>query len=226
MSNSTDKNQQPSLKDRLGSMAIQMEKLPAAVTAQQGSLAQVDNLAASLGQVEQLKASFATLQGNQGQLTVAINRLQSEKLGDVDASASCPTTKTTAIGTSDVVAHATKHGHKLLFPTFDGSEDPLQWLNRCDQFFHIQETSEAGKVFLATFYMSGEASQWYTLLERNRSQPSWDKFIKLVNQRFGPPLRSNTLGELIQLQREGSVADYQSKFLSLLARCEDLAEKH
>jgi hypothetical protein len=61
MSNSTDKNQQPSLKDRLGSMAIQMEKLPAAVTAQQGSLAQVDNLAASLGQVEQLKASFATL---------------------------------------------------------------------------------------------------------------------------------------------------------------------
>jgi pentatricopeptide repeat protein len=35
------------------SMAIQM--------AQQGNLAQVDKLAASLGQVEQLKASFATL---------------------------------------------------------------------------------------------------------------------------------------------------------------------
>jgi hypothetical protein len=114
-----------------------MEKLATAVTAQHGSLAQVDKMAASLGQVEQLKASFATLQGNQGQLTVAVNRLQSEKLGDVDASASRPTTKTTAIGTSDTVAHAAKHGHKLLVPTFDDFKDPLPWLNQCGQFFCI-----------------------------------------------------------------------------------------
>jgi hypothetical protein len=72
MSNSIDKNQ-PSLEDRLASMAIQMEKLAAAIAAQLGSLAQVDKLAALLGQVKQLKASFATLQGNQGQLTVAVN---------------------------------------------------------------------------------------------------------------------------------------------------------
>lgn len=26
--------------------------------------------------------------------------------------------------------------HKLIFPTYDGSEDPLPSLNRCDQFFH------------------------------------------------------------------------------------------
>jgi hypothetical protein len=198
MSNPTEKNQ-PSLEDRLASMAIQMEKLAAVVATQQGSLAQVDKLAASLGQVEQLKASFTTLQGNQGQLTVAINQLQYEKLGDVDASASRPAAKAPPIDTSDAVAHAAKHGQKLLFPSFDGSEDPLSWLNRCDQFFRIQETPEAGKVFLATFYMSGGASQWYTLLERNRGQPSWDEFIKLINQRFGPPLRNNTLGELIQL---------------------------
>jgi hypothetical protein len=25
--------------------------------------------------------------------------------------------------------------HKLDFPTFDGKEDPLGWLNRCEQFF-------------------------------------------------------------------------------------------
>jgi hypothetical protein len=80
---------------------------------------------------------------------VAINRLQSEKLGDVEDSASWPATKAPSVGTSDAIAHAAKHGHKLLFPAFDGSEDPLP---------------EAGNVFLSTFYMFGEVLQWYTLL--------------------------------------------------------------
>jgi hypothetical protein len=60
MSNPTNKHQS-SLEDRLASMAIQMKKLAAAVMVQQGILAQVDNMVASLGQVEQLKVSFTTL---------------------------------------------------------------------------------------------------------------------------------------------------------------------
>jgi hypothetical protein len=60
--------------------------------------------------------------------------------------------------TCKISAHAAKHGHKMLFPTFDSSKDPLPWLNRCDQFLRIQETPKAGKVFLATFYMFGETS--------------------------------------------------------------------
>jgi hypothetical protein len=39
-------------------------------------------------------------------------------------------------------------------------------------------------------------------------------------------LRSNPLGELIQLRRDGTVVEYQGKFLTLLTRCEDLTEKH
>jgi hypothetical protein len=57
-------------------------------------------------------------------------------------------------------------------------------------------------------------------------KPLWEEFVRLVNQRFESSLRSNPLGELIQLRREGTVTDYQSKFLSLLARCDGLAEKH
>jgi hypothetical protein len=36
--------------------------------------------------------------------------------------------------------------HKLSFPSFDGKEDPLGWLNRCDHFFRAQCTREADKV--------------------------------------------------------------------------------
>jgi hypothetical protein len=46
--------------------------------------------------------------------------------------------KLLATGTADglssgnAIAHAARHGQKLLFPTYDGCVDPLLWLNRCD----------------------------------------------------------------------------------------------
>ena len=42
--------------------------------------------------------------------------------------------------------------------------------------------------------------------------------------RFGPPIRSNTLGELAACRRSGSVADYQERFLALLTRAGPLLE--
>jgi hypothetical protein len=100
--------------------------------------------------IDNMAASLATMQGNQGQLTVAVNRLQSEKVvvGDARPPQS----------SRDPAISAARHGHKLLFPTYDGTEDPLPWLNRCEQFFRIQSTEEAGKVFLAAFYMTGDAA--------------------------------------------------------------------
>jgi hypothetical protein len=160
---------------------------------------------------------MATMQGNQGQLTAAVNRLQSEKtvIGDGrDLQAS-----------HDPIASAARHGHKLMFPTYDGSEDHLRWLNCCEQFFRIQKTEETGKVFLVAFYMTGDAAQWYALVERNHGTPEWAEFVKLVNQWFGPPLRGNTLGELIQLKRDTTVTDYQNRFLALVNRCTGLGEK-
>jgi hypothetical protein len=174
-----------------------------------------------------IQANQETLHGDNSRLTVAVNRLQSEKLADMAASTGVPQHgKATTTNNTDTITLAAKHGHKLLFPTYDGTEDPLPWLNRCNQFFRIQETSEAGKVFLASFYVPDEASQWFTLLERNQGKPSWEEFVRLINQCFCPPLHSNPLGELIQLRREGTVAKFQSKFMSLLTCCDGLAEKH
>jgi hypothetical protein len=124
--------------------------------------------------IDNLAASMATMQGNQGQLTVGVNRLQSDKVGD----------SSNAPSSHDPVVSAAKHGHKLLFPTYDGTDDPLPWLNRCDQFFHIQETQDTDKVFLASFYMTGDVAQWFTVVERNQGTPTREEFVKLVNQRF------------------------------------------
>jgi hypothetical protein len=79
-------------------------------------------------------------------------------------------------------------------------------------------------VFLTSFYMTRDAAQWYALLEKNQGTPTWAEFEKLINQRFGPPIHGNALGELIQLRREMTVVDYQTRFLVLVNRCTGLAE--
>jgi hypothetical protein len=97
--------------------------------------------------MEKLASTVATIQGNQGQLTVAVNRLQSDKLvGSISDKLASATAATSASAAADITA------------------------------IRVQEMSAVGKVFLATFYMTGEASQWYTLLERNRGTPSWEEF--------------------------------------------------
>jgi hypothetical protein len=147
---------------------------------------------------------------------VVVNRLQSEKIVSGDGNSQT---------SRDPIVAAARHGHKLLFPTFDGTEDPLSWLNRCEQFFRIKSTEEAGKVFLVAFYMTSDVAQWYALIKRNCGTHTWAEFVKLVNQRFGPSLHGKMLGELIQLKRDTTVADYQSRFLALVNRCTGLNEK-
>jgi hypothetical protein len=65
--------------------------------------------------------------------------------------------------------------HKLDFPKFEGKEDPLTWLNCCEQFFWGQRTDEAFKVWLAAYHMVCVAQDWYmqpTLWATNPKQSS------------------------------------------------------
>jgi hypothetical protein len=43
---------------------------------------------------------------------------------------------------------------KLVFPTFDDKEDPLTWLNRCEQFFKGKNMPENEKVWCASYDMT------------------------------------------------------------------------
>ena len=114
--------------------------------------------------------------------------------------------------------------HKLRFPKFNGSDDPITWLHKGEQFFHAYGTPDHLKVSTAAFYLQDAASQWYYRLEQNQGIPTWTQFVDGINRRFGPPLRSNPLGELTHLRCTTTVDEYQDKFLVLLARCEGVTE--
>jgi hypothetical protein len=71
--------------------------------------------------------------------------------------------------------------------------------------------------------MTGTAQTWYMQLERSEGIPSWPRFKNRCHLRFGPPVRSNCLGELTRLRMTGTVAEYQEKFLALLGHVESLS---
>jgi hypothetical protein len=199
------------LQDVLGMVAVLEGKV----------IAMEDGLNAVSTKMSAVDDEVAVVKADQGRLHVVVNMVQSKH---IDAGATSGTSGRDAPASSIGSAVLNAASHKLRFPKYDGSGDPLTWLHRCDQFFRAARTTEVEKVWLATFYMEGIAQQWYYRFERNRldnnqGDPSWSQFCELVNQRFGPPTRSNPLGELCHLRCTGSVDAYQSDFLTLLARC-------
>jgi len=107
--------------------------------------------------------------------------------------------------------------HKLSFPMFDGKEDPLGWLNRCESFFRGQLTRVADKTWLASFHMTGPAQQWYVILQRDIGMPSWELFKQYCIQRFGPPLSTNHLADLARLPFTSTVEAYIEAFQARMA---------
>jgi hypothetical protein len=55
--------------------------------------------------------------------------------------------------------------YKLEFTTYDGAEDPLNWLNHCEQFFHGQRTLASDCTWLTSYHLTGVAQTWYYALE-------------------------------------------------------------
>ncbi|KAH0658108.1 hypothetical protein KY289_026856 [Solanum tuberosum] len=64
----------------------------------------------------------------------------------------------------------------------------------------------------------GEAQLWVNQLEQEEPNLTWGIFKEYCTLRFGPPVKSNPLGELINLKQTSSVEDYERNFQKMLAR--------
>jgi hypothetical protein len=108
--------------------------------------------------------------------------------------------------------------HKLDFPKFNDSSDPLPWLNRCKHYFWVRRTPEHKHVSYASFHL------WFHRLELNGGAPLWNCFLQLINTGFCPLLTDSPLGELVLLCHSSMVDEFCSKFMSLSCRDHTLTE--
>jgi hypothetical protein len=139
------------------------------MTLMDGKLASVHTkLVAVEGEITSVKV-------DQGCLHVAVDNVQPQRMEFTETSASG------AKNNGPMTAAPPAASHKLRFPKFNGTSDPIARLHRCDQFFRAARTAEDEKVWLASFYMDDAAQQWYYRLEHNQGVPTWTRFVELVN---------------------------------------------
>lgn len=68
----------------------------------------------------------------------------------------------------------------LDFSTFNGKDDPLRRINRCETFFKGQNTPKRYRVWYVVMHLTGSAQMWYYRLELIAGTPSWCCFTQLV----------------------------------------------
>lgn len=77
---------------------------------------------------------------------------------------------------------------------------------------------------MASYNLEDGAQLWYIQFQRDEGTLTWRRFTEVLNTRFGPPLRSNPLGELVNCHRTTTVDDFQGRFEALLPRAGTLSE--
>ncbi|KAL4318769.1 hypothetical protein GQ457_18G015560 [Hibiscus cannabinus] len=193
--------------------------------------------------IENLEASFTTVQTNLNRLELGFN----DKLQRLEDAL----TKLTGALISDSSASGNDHngnssvgrfpdnsspGHqyvssrlaKLEFPKFAG-DDPTEWLNKVQQFFTFQNVTEANKVSLASFHLEGEANQWWQWLLRTFKEEgkevTWLIFEEELWARFGPTDCEDFDEALSRVRQLGSLRDYQREFEKLGNRVQGWTQK-
>ncbi|KAI5021136.1 hypothetical protein ZWY2020_054700 [Hordeum vulgare] len=103
---------------------------------------------------------------------------------------------------------------KLEFATYDGTVDPLNWLNQCDQFFRGQQTMASDRTWIASYHLRGAAQTWYDALEQDEGgMPPWERF------------RDLRLAKLGRLPFTTSVQDFADCFETLACHAPDITAR-
>ncbi|XP_040372277.1 uncharacterized protein LOC121052165 [Rosa chinensis] len=99
---------------------------------------------------------------------------------------------------------------RLEFQTF-GDGDPLQWLNKAEQYFELYQILEDKKVSIAAMHLTDEAADVWHLF-RHQYPGNWRGFADLLMWEFGSHNQADYQSALIRLNQTGSVSEFKLQF--------------
>ena len=135
--------------------------------------------------LETLAASLKSLQASVEANSLAIQRLHEAQLPPSSSSSG------NRFASGEHHQDRPPRFQKLNFPKYDGKTDPLIFINKCESFFRQQRIAPEEQVWMASYNMDDVAQLWFMQIQQEEGTPSGRHFTKLLNLRFGPPLRSN-----------------------------------
>lgn len=108
-------------------------------------------------------------------------------------------------------------------PRFYG-DNPESWVFQAERYFNFYNISEDHKLSLASFYLDGEAREWYRWLFWNKQLSDWTNFALKVTSRFLKRSLLSAEGRLSKLQQTSTVVDFQARFESIANETNDVPE--
>ena len=78
---------------------------------------------------------------------------------------------------------------------------------------------------MASYHLRGLAQTWYYSLEQDEGMPSWERFVDLCRQRFGPPLSGTRAVELGRLPFHSIVQEFADRFQAVSCHAHGVSTK-
>ncbi|PRQ35257.1 putative succinate dehydrogenase (quinone) [Rosa chinensis] len=112
---------------------------------------------------------------------------------------------------------------KLDFPTFSGG-DPIEWLNKAEQFFDFYQIPEDRKLAIAAMHLADKASdRWFMF--RHEFPPTWLGLADLLMREFSGHNLSDYQAALARMSQTGSVEQYMEQFTKLSRRAPGFSQQ-
>lgn len=113
---------------------------------------------------------------------------------------------------------------KLDLPLFDIT-NPDGWILRAERFFHFYRLGEEDQLKAAIVALDGDALLWFQWEHRRHPLTSWEALKKLLLRRFRTTATGTLHEQWLAHRQTDTVADYQRRFIELLAPIEGVPEE-
>lgn len=107
---------------------------------------------------------------------------------------------------------------------YDGSDDLVSRITRCDKLFAHHRIPNKFPTELASCYLDGDAQVWFDILRQKYGSLSWLEFKGFMKKQFGAYVYDDFFGDLTRLRQSGYVKEYIILYRRLLVRAGEMSE--